>query len=76
MYSLYNQGQILLKLYSYMANLVRYKKFYDDKYKRLAIEDIEVLKTLVDGQMTGKWSVSGTKTSQFIQNLIKQTKEI
>lgn len=75
-YSLYNQCRILFKLYSYMANLVRYKKFYDYKYIDMAIDDIENVKILVDSQMAGRWSGSITKTSQQIQNLIKQTKEI
>ena len=59
-----------------MANLVRYKKFYDEKYIDMAIDDIENVKILVDSQMAGRWSGGITKTSQQIQNLIKQTKEI
>ena len=75
-YSLYNQAQILLKFYSYLSNLVRYKKFYDDKYKRLAIEDGENVKKLIEEQMTGKWSALYSRTATAVANLIKQTKEI
>lgn len=75
-YSLYSQARILLKLYSYLSNLVRYKKFYDDKYKRLAIEDAEVVKSLMEEQMYGKWSASYDRSAQAIASLIRQTKEI
>jgi len=75
-YSLYNQTRILLKMYSYLSNLVRYKKFYDDKYKRLALEDGEIVKMLIEEQMVGKWSASYNKSTQMFANLIKQTKEI
>jgi hypothetical protein len=75
-YSLYNQTRILLKMYSYLSNLVRYKKFYDEKYKCLALEDGEVVKMLIEEQMVGKWSAANNKTAQIVANLIKQTKEI
>ncbi len=76
-YSLYNQAQILLKFYSFLSNLVRYKKFYDDKYKRLAVEDGELVKKLIEEQMnSGKCVASTNRTATAVLNLIKQTKEI
>lgn len=75
-YSLYNQVQILLKSYSYLSNLVRYKKFYDEKFKRLAIEDAELVKKLIEEQMNGKWSASYSRSANMISALLKQTREI
>ena len=53
--SLYTQSNIYLKMYSFVANLIRFSQNNNGKYLALAKEDIKAVNALFAEQQYGRW---------------------
>ena len=75
-YSLKLQVRVLAKLYSALANVVRFNYEEDKKYLTLALEDLQVVKLAFDQMAYGKWDGAYKKNLFDLSSLITQVKDV
>lgn len=75
-YSLKNQVKTLAKLYSTLANVLRFNQYDDKKYLLLALEDLQIVKSTFELMAYGKWDGAYKKNLFDLPSLITQVKEL
>lgn len=75
-YSLKHQVKTLAKLYSALANVLRFNFYEDIKYLILALEDLQAVKLTFENMAYGKWDGAYKKNIFDLSALVTQVKEL